>query len=249
MVAFGSLLITGTSRGIGFEMVRQFLALPRPPRHVIAACRAPSSAQNLQNLASSHSNLKIVQLDVIDEQSIATMANKVEGIVGKAGLDLLVNNAAIFERGSLSSVSAQGMNRTFQTNVVGPLLITKALLPLLRLAAKEHPPGSTGVAIVNISGLLGSMEELPKKNDSKGYSYPISKAALNMLTRCLMIDLKDTGILTVALNPGWVHTDMGGPKARLSVEESVAQLCTIISSLSPADNGAFLDFRRKLLPW
>uniref|UniRef100_UPI00358E4622 C-signal-like isoform X2 n=1 Tax=Myxine glutinosa TaxID=7769 RepID=UPI00358E4622 len=186
---------------------------------------------------------------VTDEQSIATMANKVEGMVGKTGLDLLVNSAAVLERGSLSSVSSQGMNHTFQTNVVGPLLITKALLPLLHLATKEHPPGSPGVAIVNISGILGSMEEISKNNDSMGYSYPISKAALNMLTRCLMIDLKDTGILTVALHPGWVRTDMGGPKARISVEESVAQLCTVISSLSSADNGAFLDFRRKLLPW
>uniref|UniRef100_UPI00358DF181 C-signal-like isoform X1 n=1 Tax=Myxine glutinosa TaxID=7769 RepID=UPI00358DF181 len=249
MVAFGSLLITGTNRGIGFEMVRRFLTPPRSPRLVIAACRDPSSAQDLQNLASSHNNLKIVQLDVTDEQSIATMANKVEGMVGKTGLDLLVNSAAVLERGSLSSVSSQGMNHTFQTNVVGPLLITKALLPLLHLATKEHPPGSPGVAIVNISGILGSMEEISKNNDSMGYSYPISKAALNMLTRCLMIDLKDTGILTVALHPGWVRTDMGGPKARISVEESVAQLCTVISSLSSADNGAFLDFRRKLLPW
>jgi NAD(P)-dependent dehydrogenase (short-subunit alcohol dehydrogenase family) len=92
--------------------------------------------------------------------------------------------------------------------------------------------------VVNISSRAGSISQ---KEDSRHYCYSASKAALNMLTRAMAAELRPRGITVVAVTPGWVKTEMGGPKAPLSVEESARSLAAMIDRVTPGDAGQFLD--------
>jgi len=99
---------------------------------------------------------------------------------------------------------------------------------------------------VQITSLMGSIGD----NSSGGYwAYRLGKAALNMATRNLAHDLKSDGIVVVALHPGWVRTEMGGPEAPLTAQEAVASLVRTIDRLTPKRSGAFLDRDGKPCPW
>ncbi|KAK1161645.1 hypothetical protein AOXY_G19256 [Acipenser oxyrinchus oxyrinchus] len=147
-------------------------------------------------------------------------------------------------------------------------MITKAFLPLLRKAAKQGTSmGFHKTAVVNVSSLLGSVElNWGSGAEFKTYPYKASKAALNMLTRCVAVDFVHLGILCLAVHPGWVQTDMGGPnisafcpfthhftyrsqQALLSKEESINGVLSMIGSFSEKNNGGFLDYTGKTLPW
>ncbi|XP_056622609.1 C-factor [Triplophysa dalaica] len=144
------------------------------------------------------------------------------------------------------------MLENFHTNSVAPLMLTKAMLPLLkRAAAKETGMGIHRAAVINMSSLLGSVQLNcgEQANSFKWYPYRASKSALNMITRCLAVDFEEHGILCVALHPGWVRTDMGGPDAPLSTEESIASVLNVIGGLSERDHGSFLHYNGEELPW
>jgi NAD(P)-dependent dehydrogenase (short-subunit alcohol dehydrogenase family) len=127
---------------------------------------------------------------------------------------------------------------TFQVNALGPLLLTRALLPRLREAK--------GAKVASLGSGLGSIAD----NTSGGvYGYRMSKAALSMATRSLAQDLRGDGILAVVLSPGWVQTDMGGPEAPLTVTESAAGLISVLDGLVPAQSGGFFDYRGERLAW
>ncbi|KAK6472660.1 C-factor [Huso huso] len=170
--------------------------------------------------------------------SIEQASKDVESLLGDEGLNCLINNAGINIFGTLETVEAEQMMTNYETNAVSPLMITKAFLPLLRKAAKQGT--STGIhrtAVVNVSSLLGSVElNWGPGAEFKTYPYKASKAALNMLTRCVAVDLTPEGILCMAVHPGWVQTDMRGPNALLSKEESINGVLSMIGSLSEKNN-------------
>ncbi|KAF5889394.1 C-factor-like isoform X2, partial [Clarias magur] len=156
---------------------------------------------------------------VVNDASIEAAVQKVSSIVGPAGLNCLINNAAIALHTDLNSETRDSMMNTFQTNTVSPLLITKAFLPLLQTAAAAVCAGGVmsvnRAAVINVSSIGGSLELHCKEGEFaffKHYSYRVSKAGLNMVTRCLAIDLHTDGILCAVVHPGWVQTDMGGEK-------------------------------------
>ncbi|GAA6088811.1 C-factor, partial [Tachysurus ichikawai] len=128
-----------------------------------------------------------------------------------------------------------------------------AFLPLLRAAASVCGGGVMSVnraAVINISSLLGSVQlNCGEVADLKVYAYRVSKAGLNMVTRCLAMDLQADGILCTMLHPGWVQTDMGGKQAPLTPAESISSLLAVINALSEKDHGQFLDYEGKNLPW
>lgn len=110
----------------------------------------------------------------------------------------------------------------------------------------EKPLGVQRATIVNMSSILGSIED----NAQGGlYAYRMSKAALNMATKSMSLDLKNDRILCVAMHPGWVKTDMGGSNAPLDVESSCKQMVQTILSLNESHNGTFIQFDGKLLSW
>ncbi|XP_051953628.1 C-factor-like [Xyrauchen texanus] len=247
-----NVMVTGASRGLGLQIVKSLATGGFSPGKIIATAQNPEGAKELQKLAAEHQIIHIVKLDVISQASIDRAASEVEQLVQEEGLNCLINNAGINIIADFETVTAEKMLENFHTNSVAPLMITKAMFPLLKRAAtKGTGMGIHRAAVINMSSLLGSVELYwgDRANTFKWYPYRTSKSALNMVTRCLAVDLKADGILCMALHPGWVRTDMGGPEAPLSTEESISSVLSVIGGLTETDHGSFLHYTGEQLPW
>lgn len=225
-------LITGGNRGIGLEFVRQLAARGDD---VVATARDPRAATDLTALAAKHATVQVVAADVTRDADRTALARALDG----AALDALVLNAGVFgDRSGLGDVDLDDVRRTLEVNAVAPLGVLTAALPALRRGTHRR--------VVAISSGLGSIGD----NTSGGYhGYRMSKAALNMAMRCAAHDLAGEGFVCVAMNPGWVQTDMGGRGAPLTVDVSVRNMLARIDALTSRDNGTFLDHRGGTLPW
>jgi len=245
-----SILVTGANRGIGLELIKQLLTHGDAPEVLFAACRSPDQAEELKKIAEKNQNLHIVKLDVCSLQEIKTAKEIVERQVGDHGLNLLINNAGFLPRElEITDVTAENMMQTFSSNVIGPTMIIKEFLPLLRQASANESAKEMScarAAILNMSTKLASIED---NGMGKNYSYRSSKIALNMVNKNLSLELKDDKILAVLLHPGWVKTDMGGANAITTTEESVAGLLKVAQGLTEKDNGLFYDFKGASIPW
>ncbi|XP_034253205.1 C-factor-like [Thrips palmi] len=246
-----SVLITGSSRGLGLEFVKQLLAHPKAPSVLIAACRKPDNASELQSLAKAHSNLHVVQFDVNDFDSYDAFTQKVASIVGEKGLNVLINNAGIMKgkKDSLSDFNAKDMMDTLTTNYIAPVLLIKAMRPLLKLAAdsnKNLPIGWSRAAAINITSYLGSLAE---NTFGTFLEYRESKAALNMAARSIAVELAPDNIFVLSMHPGWVQTDMGTSEAPLTKEDSISGMLKVFYSLKPEQHGTFVQWDGKVLPW
>ena len=169
-----SVLITGASRGIGFELVQQYAAA-HSDNVVVAAARDPSTATALTSFASSHPNVHVVALDVTKEASVKASVAHVQRVTKR--LDVLINNAGYYgepEAGDTVTVTAEQLRAVFEVNVVGQLLVTQAYLPLLRQS-------TVGGKVINVSSALGS-HTYAAVFGKPTVSYGLSKAALNFLT-------------------------------------------------------------------
>ena len=228
-----NVFITGANRGIGLELTRQYLAAGEK---VFASARDPS-IESLSRLTERYpDNLKIVMLDVTDESNIQTVAGSLEG----TSIDLLINNAGLFhsKHEDFSSLNPDIWVEEFRVNSIAPFLVTRAL--------KSNLVNANSSVVGMISSKMGSMGD----NQSGGnYSYRSSKAALNAVSVSLANDLSDLDIPVVALHPGWVQTDMGGPNGLIDVETSAAGLKAILDKAGKAESGKFYDYSGKQLPW
>ncbi|CAM9644661.1 unnamed protein product [Lampetra fluviatilis] len=255
-LVLNSVLVTGANRGLGLGIVHHLLEQQQAsPRFIFATCRCADeqSAKELRNLAEHHASLLVVEMDITDRASVERAVRVVDEAVGEEGLNLLVNNAGTLQTGSLGSLSADSMLQCYHTNAVAPAILTEAFLPLLNRAADFNvklPMGCQKAAVVNVSSEAGSISSVPGNfHISKVYPYRASKAALNMLIRCLAEELKEQGILCVALHPGWVRTRMGGSRAQIGIEESITGILGVMACLTEKDNGSFLDWRGQTVPW
>jgi len=225
-----TVLITGSNRGIGLALVREFL---EQGDRVAATARNPEKSSQLQELAREFGdNLLVAAMDVADGKSVERVRDQVAEKWGS--LDALVNNAGIFpERGdeSLLELDLKHFEAAFDVNVVGTARVCQAFLPLLRKGGEVR-------SIVNISSGAGSITD---KTDSRYYCYSASKAALNQFSRALAAELKPEGIIVVPITPGWVKTEMGGDNAELTPEQSAVSLVKTIKKLAPRQAGQFLD--------
>ncbi|MEM1203964.1 MAG: SDR family oxidoreductase [Acidobacteriota bacterium] len=221
-------LVTGANRGLGLEICRQLLARGED---VLATARRPKEATELAALGPR----RLLPLDVGDPVSVADLADA----LGDDPIDVLVNNAGIGGSGQgIEQLDFAGLERYVSINSLGPLRVTQALLPHLTRGGRR--------IVASISSNMGS---LTNNRDGGAYGYRASKAALNMLNRSLAHELSGRGFVCVVLHPGWVRTDMGGDRAPLSPEESVAGMVRVMDGLGPDLNGAFLDHRGERLPW
>ncbi|XP_035986790.1 C-factor isoform X1 [Fundulus heteroclitus] len=256
----GNILVTGTSRGIGLELVKQLAEKTGKEAHIYAGCRDPEGkrAKDVRDLATQFpGKITIIKLDMSDEDSMSAAFQTVSRQIEPAGLNLLINNAAINKPDAPASMLAtrkQDMMEVYETNVTGPFILTKVFLPLLQRAAKTNDEGDPmscrRSAVINISTLLSSMERCPETFQSaQMYPYRTSKAALNMLTRCQAEDFRIHNIMVTAIHPGWVRTEMGGEQAPLTTQESVAGMLSVISTLSNKDTGKLLDGESNAIPW
>ena len=228
-------LITGASRGMGSEFVRRYL---ERGDQVFALVRRIGPDAPWATLSERHpGRLKVLALELSDAARFAEFAERLAGMT--AGLELLVHNAGILISGErFGELAADPMIESFRVNTLAPLLLTQALSPLL--AAGEQARG------VMLSSELGSIG-LRQRFGTPSYS--ISKAALNMATRLLALELAPRGIGCFALHPGWVRTDMGGPKAPLGAEQAVAALIDRIDQLGAEQSGGFYASDGSTLPW
>ncbi|XP_074825155.1 C-signal-like [Natator depressus] len=249
-----SVLLTGSNRGIGLELVKQLLGKSNPPQWVFATCRDPEGArgQELQNMVSKYPNLVMVKLDAMNPPSIKEAAWRVEEQLDSLGLNLVINNTGIFCNMSLATVDSEEMLRAYKTNVVGPMLVGQAFLPLLKKAAQgssQNGLSCSKAAIVNISSFMGSIERVPETFSVPAISYRCSKAALNMLTLCQAPSYAEDGILCTAVHPGWVKTDTGTQAAHLPVDESVRGILAVLPTLSEKHSGSLWSWTGKTTPW
>ncbi|XP_066493686.1 C-signal-like [Tiliqua scincoides] len=250
-------LVTGSSRGIGLEIVRQLAGKKNRPEWIFATCRDPegAGAQDLRNLAAKHKEVVIVPLDVSDVSTIKAAAAQVTEQLKGAGLNLLINNAGVVGvTGTLENETPENMSEVYRINVIGPLMVTQAFLPLLRKAAQETPKkgmNCSKAAIVNITSLAGSIQNGFQWDSAGITSYRCSKTALNMLSRCMSLGFAKDEILSIVLHPGWVQTDMGKSVGSppMTQDECVQSILSTLGRLSEKDSGTFVDWEGKIIPW
>ena len=232
--------ISGASRGIGLEFVRQLLARGDT---VEAGVRVPSEARLLASLArEAGPRLRVHSLDVTVPSSVRAFA----AAVNETPIDVVINNAGVSGKwSSLSDLDYEDMGRVMETNAFGPLRVSAALMPAVLKGGTRK--------IVHLTTRMASLTENTQAGvygfSGGAYAYRMSKAALNVGMRTMAVDYGKEGLITAVINPGWVATDMGGKMAPLRADESVQGMLKVIDQLSLQNSGQFLDFQGRLLPW
>ncbi len=233
-------LVTGSNRGIGLEHVRQALAAGD---RVIAACRVPAAADALRALAAEYPDrLRIEAVDMGQGEAIDALAERLAGVP----IDILVNNAGLYggnwnddsHRQTVEGMDYDLWDEMMRINVIAPFRCTVRLLPNLALGSRK--------LVVMMSSDLGS---IANNVHGQSHAYRSSKAALNMLTKGLAIDLEDRGISVLSMAPGWTKTDLGGAGASWDVDESVRRQRDVIADEGCASSGAFLNLLGEPVPW
>jgi len=224
-----TVLVTGAARGLGLEFARQYAA---EGWQVIATVRKPEAGRVLADLGR---NVEVHLLDVTDRPGIARLAR---GLADRP-IDLLIANAGVI--GSREAFVAEGdfatWRQTFEVNVMAPVALAQDFAP--------HVAASEQKRMAFISSRQGSIES------STGGSmiYRTSKTALNMAARNLAIAWRERGITVLIFHPGWVKTDMGGPSAPVTPEDSIAGMRRVIAGATPEQSGRFVNYDGTSIPW
>ncbi|KAI8334247.1 4-dihydrotrisporin dehydrogenase [Chlamydoabsidia padenii] len=229
-------LITGASRGLGLEFVKQLSA---KGHIVIATARNPQKAPELVSLID-YEKVIGVALDTTDLASVKAAFDKIQTIAPH-GIDVLINNSGISGSGDRNVLTSTPDDylEVFKTNVVGTSNVTQAALPLLRQKQTRK--------IINISSVVGSVTL--NVHGSHMPQYGTSKAAENYITKAFSVALKEEHFAVLALHPGWVQTDMGGKKAPLTADVSIAGMIEQIEKLTVDKTGTFMDYNGDTLPY
>ena len=229
-----TVLITGANRGLGLEFTRQYAA---EGWQVLACCRHPEQADALNAMAHrSHGQVRVLTLDVAELDTIDTLAKTLQG----TPIDLIINNAGIYpDRNSgFGQIDYDAWMMAFLVNTMAPLKVAEAFLP--------HLERGQGKLIATVSSKMGSLDD----NTSGGcYLYRSSKSAVNMVMKSLSLDLAARGIRAVILHPGWVQTDMGGPNALITPEQSVSGTRRVLEQATSKQSGRFLSYDGSEVPW
>ena len=238
-----TVLVTGTSRGLGLEFVRQYAA---DDWQVLACARDPQGSNELLALAAAHpSRIRLLRLDVEDHAAIERLATE----LADTPIDVLLNSAGTMGSGSFATegLAFGSFGRSdfadwetvFRINVVGPMKMAEAFV--------EHVARSEQKKIVTLTSMLGSIT----LNRIGGlYAYRASKAAVNAIMKSMSIDLaKSRGIVATAIHPGWVRTELGGPRADIDAPESIAGMRRVIADLDLSKAGRYWVYDGSELPW
>ena len=217
-----NILIIGASRGIGQELARQYSNLDHNVNITIRG----------KNYNVNENVTVFSEVDVTSFDSLQKLANSLDD----KSIDLLIYNAGIWRDEVLGEQNDKSFLETFNTNAVGAFRVASLLKDKLKING----------TLALMTSKMGSIGD----NSSGGrYSYRMSKAAMNALGKSLSIDLKDRDIKVIMMHPGWVQTDMGGPNAHLTVEESVKGIINVIQKSAPKDSGKFFNYDGTVISW
>lgn len=226
-----TVLLIGASRGLGYAMAEEYLRLGW---RVVATARS-ASGTHLHNLAArSNDRIEIELLDMNEPDQLAALRNR----LASRRFDMLFVNAGVKndDRETIADVSTDEFVRVMTTNALSPMRAVERLHDLVQ------GRGTIGV----MSSGQGSITN----NTNGNYEvYRGSKAALNMLMRSFAARHANDARTLLLLAPGWVRTDLGGPNARLSVEESIPRLVATINAQEGAGGLHFLDYLGRTVPW
>ncbi|AIW19446.1 SDR family oxidoreductase [Vibrio coralliilyticus] len=224
-----TVLITGANRGIGLSLVKNYLA---QGWQVHATYRSEKSSQDLLELEGD--NLTCHPLDVTDYQGLSEFASALPA------LDVLINNAGYYgPKGyGFGNTDIDEWRKVLEINTIAPLKLVEALFPNLQKGQLKK--------IACLSSKVGSMTE---NTSGGGYIYRSSKAALNSVVKSLSNDLSSQDFTVLALHPGWVQTEMGGPNALIDTQTSAAGLVEVIESADISRSGEFINYDGTALPW
>lgn len=226
-----TVLITGGNRGLGLEFARQYAA---SGWNVIATARDPDDPGALAALARSSPSVRVEEFDATVDAAYPELARRVRG----TPLDLVICNAGVMTRRGFGGSEWQDWERHFRINSYAPMRLAEALADSLAAGPTRK--------FVALTSLLGSIGE----NHSGGmYAYRASKAAANAVLKSLSVDLASRGIIVLAMHPGWVKTDLGGPMAPLDVTTSVTGMRAVIDGATQAQSGEFRQWDGATLPW
>ena len=222
-----TIMITGASRGLGLEFARQFY---NEECRVIATCRNPKNANELNAIG----DIDVHSLDVTDDKSVANLADKLRG----ENIDILINNAGVIgQRDGFGRLDYDIWAETMDTNVFGPMRVAEAF--------RDNVMNSEKKQMIFITSRMGSITEAVPN----AYVYRSSKAALNMAVKCLSAELGEQGLIAVLFHPGHVQTDMGGQAAPVTPQKSIEGMKNQIVALTRDDNGRFLSYDGRQIPW
>ncbi len=222
-------LITGASRGIGAELAGQYAAAGD---EVIACVRDPEAAPGIDAIRGS---IQVRQMDTGSPESIEAAAEA----IGDAPIDIVINNAGAVGgmRQGIDDLDLAEWHRTLDINTIGPLLVARAF--------KSNLAASGDGRLMNVTSQLAA-STWPMGGM---YIYSSTKAGLSKVAQALAIDWKDEPITVALMHPGWVKTDMGGPNAAISPEESASGIRAVIAGLTKADSGKFYKWNGEIHPW
>ena len=225
-----TVMITGANRGIGLELTRQYAS---EGWRVLACCRNPDAADALGDVQG---DVRIQALDVNDDASVSAARAALEGEI----IDVLINNAGVIGQrfSRLGNIEYDTWADCLDTNVLGPTRVSEAFADLLMAGDRK--------VLATVSSKMGSIG-LNESSDS--IVYRSSKAAVNMVMKCLANDLGPKGGVVLSFHPGWVRTDMGGANADVAPEDSAAGIRNIIAGADAADNGRFFNYDGQELAW
>ena len=236
-----TVLITGSNRGIGFELARQYAERGWV---VIATCRTPDKATELKALAAKHPALVVEALDVTDFEQIDALAEKYRGVP----IDILINNAGILggnERQKFGSFDFAAFDEVMAVNTRGPIKMVEAFIDHVALSEQKK--------VMNISSAVGSIT----MTFSGQNFYRSSKAALNMSMRTISKTLKRSDkpghneVIVGLINPGVVDTGFAKnvPIPMIQADESAAAVIAVIDDYTLKQTGSFMNYNGKPLPW
>lgn len=224
-----TVLITGANRGLGLEFVRSFAA---------DGWRVHACARNIKKgkrVRAVEGDVNCHKLDVTNGLKVASLARE----LAEEPLDLLINNAGVYgPRTGFGETDYDEWAAVLQVNTLAPLRMAERFVGMLEK--------SDAKTVVNISSRMGS---IASNDGGSFYTYRSSKAALNMITKNLSVDLAARGITVVSLHPGWVQTDMGGEEADIPAEDSIAGMRKVIAGLTFEDSGKFFSYDGSEVGW